>query len=172
MINDSNSDIIDFMIEKNLIIKREFILKSGLKSTYYFDFKGAISYPSLINKISKRLNEFIEDDNACITGVPFGGIPYSLMISQMRDMPMIFVREEDKKHGLHKIIEGENFGKEVIIIEDVITTGMSIYKTIDILRSHDVKIRQIICILDRKQGGVEKLKADGFRVDSLMSCEN
>lgn len=164
-------DIIDFMIEKNLIIRREVTLKTGIKPIYHFDFKGTISYPRLVRAISERLNDFITDDDCCITGIQFGGVPYALLISQMRDMPMIFVREEDKKHALHNVIEGETFGEEVIIVDDVITTGASIYRTIDILKLHDVKVRQIVCILDRQQGGTEKLKSDGYRLDSLMKCD-
>ncbi|QKF93968.1 orotidine 5'-phosphate decarboxylase [Fadolivirus algeromassiliense] len=162
-------DTIQQLKAVNLIKTGDFILKSGQKSNLYFDFKGLNSYPKLISTISYELSKLITGTNVCIAGVPLGGISYAVIVSQIKNLPMILIREEKKNYGTCQQIEGDTFGKELILIEDVITTGSSVINTLKILESNQIKVKQILCILDREAGGVETLTDMGYRISSLFT---
>ena len=85
---------------------------------------------------------------------------------------MILVRNEKKDYGLCHQIDGELFSKEVVLVEDVITTGGSVMEIINILEDHELKIKKIVCILDREAGGVSKLIELGYDVECLMKMSD
>lgn len=158
--------------QKDLIKTGDFTLKSGLKSNLYFDFKSLISYPKLVSDLSFELSKLIVDNDCCIAGVPIGGIPYAVSISYITNLPMILIRDEKKTYGTCNQIEGNTFNKQIILIEDVITTGMSVINTIEILKVNNIHVKQIICILDRESGGVDKLLNLNYNVKSLYKLND
>lgn len=166
-------ELVKCLREVNLIKTGKFILKSGMESNLYFDFKGIISYPKLLLDISHKLSELIDDDKKfCIAGVPIGGLSYAVMVSQIKNLPMIIIRQEKKNYGTCQQIEGNTFNYDVILLEDVITTGESVLGSIDILESNNIKIRKIICILDRECGGVERISKKGYEVVSCFKIND
>lgn len=166
--NPNNENDMPSLIQRlkdiGLIKKGNFILKSGLPSNLYFDFKGLISQPELIYEISIMLSELITCDNVCISGVPIGGIPYAVLVSQITKLPMVIIRDEKKTYGLCHQIEGNTFGRDMILIEDVITTGASVMNTLEILKENGINVKEILCILDRGVGGVQKIVDKGYTV--------
>ena len=163
-----NSDtLIQRLTHIGLIKTGEFTLKSGMKSNLYFDFKGLISQPALIKELSVLVSNLITDTDVCISGVPIGGIPYAVIVSQLTNLPMVIVRDEKKNYGLCQQIEGNTFGKEMILIEDVITTGASVMNTLDILQANNIVVREVVCILDRGVGGVQRVCDAGYKVKTL-----
>ena len=163
----NNSTLIQRLKDINLIKKGDFILKSGIASNLYFDFKGLISQPELIAELSQMISNCITDNNICVSGVPIGGIPYAVLVSQITKLPMVIVRDEKKNYGLCNQIEGNTFGREMILIEDVITTGGSVMNTLNILESNNIIVKEVICILDRGIGGVQKVIDKGYKVNVL-----
>ena len=86
------------------------------------------------------------------------------------DKPLIYMRKEVKAHGLGKEIEGEwQAGERVVIIEDLITSGGSTIQTADRLRAAGLVVEEAIVLIDREQGGVEKLAAAGIRAHSVFT---
>lgn len=164
-------DLIKQIKQYNIIKQGLFTLKSGEKSHLYFDFKSAMTYPKLMAEISYELSKLVMDD-ATICGVPYGGLAYATIISQLKNMPMILIRKEKKEYGLCQQIEGKLFNNQVVLIEDVITTGASILETIDILKKYDIVVKQIVCILDREAGGVIQLKKMGYNVSVLLTLSD
>ena len=168
--------LIKSLLNTRIINTQEVILKSGQKSNFYFDFKSLSKHPELLNNISYELSKLITNFNATLIGVPMGGIPYSVQISSILNMPYILVRSNLKQYGMNKQLEGYNGENiEVILIEDVITTGKSVLEMIDLLKCsyrNCIKIVQIICILDREAGGTEKLRKMGYNVSSLYNLSN
>lgn len=156
----------------NLIKTGNFTLKSGLQSNLYFDFKGLNSYPKLVAEISYELSKLMDSNDVCVAGVPIGGMSYAFMVSYIKNVPMVLIREEKKTYGTCQQIEGNTFGKDLILIEDVITTGGSVIGTLEILKKNGINVRQVLCILDREQGGVEKLLGTGYHVTSLLKMSD
>ena len=141
--------MIQELIDTDCIKKGNFTLKNGTKSNYYFDIKNIIATPSLIKKIGdgiyKQLPEF---DIIC--GIPYGGLPIAIYISVTYNKPLIYIRDKQKTYGTQKLIEGKYQRTDrCIIIDDVITTGGSINKTISVLEDL-VNIVDVAVVLDRR----------------------
>lgn len=162
--------IIPTLKQHNIIKTGNFTLKSGMQSNLYFDFKGVMAYPKLMADIGYELSKLVLNDYV-LCGVPLGGIPYAVLTSHILSRPMILLREEKKSYGMGNQIEG-NCDGNVILIEDVITTGGSVISCIELLKSCGVNVVQVVCILDRQVGGVKKLEDMGYMVKSLFKMDD
>ena len=144
------NEIIKELIESNCIKFGNFVLKSGDVSKYYYDMKNLISNPLLLKKIGDELYNLL-DDFDIICGIPYGALPIATYISTQYNKPLIYIRDKQKEYGTQKMIEGE-YKKEdrCVIIDDVITSGMSLQAEIEKLRDH-VTIVDIAVIINRQQ---------------------
>lgn len=162
------NEILGLMIKKNIIQFGNFTLKSGLKSNIYINCKLLMSYPDMLRSVAFKLSEFINDDKIMIAGVPLGGIPISTIIANNLNLPMIMIRKQIKNHGTNNIIEGKIREKNIILIEDVFTTGNSTLKTIEMIENFGLKVIQIIAIIDRGYGALKLFKNKGYKVNVLF----
>ena len=144
--------MINDLINNGCIKNGNFKLKSGEISKYYFDMKNIISYPKLMKDLGDKMYELIRNDCDLLCGVPMGAVPICSYISTKYDIPMIMVRDVVKDYGTSKKIEG-NYDKKnkCVIIEDVITTGGSVNKVIELLKDK-VDIIGVVVLLDRQEG--------------------
>lgn len=144
--------MISTLLETNCIKSGCFKLKSGEISKYYFDMKQLISHPDLLKEIGNKMYSLLDNKCDLLCGVPIGGLPICSYISINYNIPMIIVRNEQKDYGANKQIEGKyTSNNKCIIIEDVVTTGGSVQKIIDVLKDK-VEIIGILSILNRQQG--------------------
>ena len=144
--------MIQELIHGDCIKYGSFKLKNGETSKYYFDMKGLISYPKLLSDIGDKMYKLIEGECDLLCAVPIGGLPVCSYISTKYNIPMIMVRNENKNYGTNKQIEGKYSKKnKCIIIEDVITTGGSVNKVVDLLKDK-VDLIGVIVIMDRQEG--------------------
>lgn len=156
----------------NILKSGTFELKSGQTTDIYFDFKVLSSYPQFISSLSYELSKLITDPDVCVAGVPIGGMIYAIIISQIKNQPLVIIRDCQKKYGTCQQIEGQTFDKPLVLIEDVITTGSSVLSTLEILKASNIPVKQIICILDRENGGFEKIQQAGYNVQSLYKLSD
>ncbi len=101
---------------------------SGLLSPVYTDNRILISHPNERKKVIDAWVELLKsvDDFDVIAGTSTAGIPHAAWIAEKMDKPMIYIRNEAKKHGKHNQIEGVlKTGQKTVIIEDLISTGKS-----------------------------------------------
>lgn len=152
---DLEKQSIDIIIEKlkdiGVLKYGDFTLKSGMHSNYYCDFRTLLSYPNILKSIYNLIPNAIFEDIDLVCGVFFGGMQLANMISFERNIPQIFVRDSEKGYGTKKQIEGAFVeGQTVLLIEDVITTGQSVMKQVEILESYGLKIK-ILTILKRNE---------------------
>jgi len=142
--------MIDELINKNIIQKGKFTLKSGETSNIYIDLKKVISYPQLHEKLCNEITKLINPNGDLICGTPYGAVSFTSYISISKNIPMIFLRKEQKNYGTNKLIEGEFIeGQKVTLIEDVTTTGNSVIESARKLEEHGLIISQIITIFSR-----------------------
>ena len=168
-------EIISTCIELGCFRHGVFTLKSGKKSNYYIDLRSIISYPDFLKEfcelIGKLVIEKTENSKKILCGLPYAGLPYAFGVSMLYNIPMIMLRKEAKKHGTAKMIEGTyHKDDELILLDDILTSGTSIIESLQHLK--DFKIKIIIVIVDRCEGGKEKLEKMGFDVFSLFTIND
>lgn len=150
-------------------LRGEFLLRSGKISNEYFDKYKFESNPTLLYNIAKYLKEFISDSTEVLAGLEMGGIPLATALSLQTGLPLVFVRKKAKEYGTRKIAEGsEVYGRRVLIVEDVITSGGQVVLSADDLRASGAIISNAICVIDRESGGTEALEKVGIKLQSLF----
>ena len=173
-----NPNLLKSLIDINVIKTGDFILKSGIKSSIYIDLRLLLNEPSIIKEISYELYKKIEFNNLNISntklcGIPYGALPFSCCLSTEFNIPQIIVRKEAKTYGTKKLIEGVfQEDDELILIEDIVTTGSSIIELIDKLKEYNLNIKQIIVIIDRSNNQMENVKKLGYNITSLFSIKD
>lgn len=162
----------DILVETNAISFGSFVLASGKKSPFYIDMRLIPSFPNLFNEVCDMYvqligNEISEVDR--IVGVPTAGLLFATLVSHKLGLPLIYVRKEQKTHGRGKMVEGVlEQGNKVVIIDDLITTGGSLIKSIKNIREEDGIVEDVAVFLDREQGGAKKLSEIGVRLHSIL----
>lgn len=133
-------------------------LRSGQVSNQYFDKYLFESNPVLLLAIAKQLKELIPPETEVLAGLEMGGIPVATALSLQTGLPAVFVRKEAKKYGTCKLAEGVDItGKNVCIIEDVITTGGQILLSTKDLRELGAKVHHVLGVIERtKERGKRK----------------
>lgn len=106
-----------------------FTWTSGIKSPIYCDNRLIMSYPKIRKQVAEGFAKKIKEsypDVECIVGTATAGIPHAAWISDIMNLPMLYVRSSAKEHGKTNQIEGKiEKGKKVVVIEDLISTGKS-----------------------------------------------
>ncbi len=125
---------------------------SGWFSPIYCDNRKTLSHPNIRNFIKNELVEIIRKNypNAdVIAGVATGAIAIGALIADEMDLPFIYVRSSSKGHGLGNRIEGDlNSGKNVVVVEDLISTGMSSLSAVDALRESEFNVLGMVSIFN------------------------
>ena len=130
--------------------KNPFTWASGWQSPIYCDNRKVLSYPSVRTYIRQVFVDVIMEKYGkpdVIAGVATGGIAIGALIAEQMGLPFIYVRSSAKEHGMQNQIEGYyEEGQNVIVIEDLISTGGSSLKAVDALRNGGLKIRGLVAI--------------------------
>lgn len=151
----------------------KFTLKSGIESPFYVDLRPLASNPTILKKLSHFLLECIDKTTTeLICGVPYAALPMATAMSLESGIPLIIKRKEAKAYGTKKLIEGiYKAGQQCAVVEDVITSGKSLLETLPEIENEGIKVRDILVVLDREQGGKALLEDKGYRVHTLFTIQ-
>ena len=118
-----------------------FTFSSGIKSPIYCDTRRLISYPKERKKIISGFLEKIKDmEIESVIGVATGGISWGAWLSDKLDVPFGYARSSHKDYGKKQSIEGNiDFDKNILVIEDVVSTGGSLGRAINLLKESSAK---------------------------------
>jgi len=123
---------------------------SGWKSPIYCDNRKTLSYPDLRRQIREAFTEVIQREYGTpdvIAGVATGAIAMGVLTAEAMDLPFVYVRSSQKKHGLQNTIEGEfKSGQRVVVIEDLVSTGNSSLRAVDALRETGAEVLGMVAI--------------------------
>ncbi len=154
----------------------EFKLVSGQTSHYYLDGKQVTLDAEGARLVGYGILELLGDSLPdAVGGMSIGADPITaavITIAGVQGKPLrgFMVRKEAKGHGMKKYIEGPvQDGEEVVIVEDVVTTGGSSLTAIERCEEFGLKVRHVIAIIDRLQGGREAFENAGYKFSSLLT---
>ncbi|WP_299206026.1 orotate phosphoribosyltransferase [Brumimicrobium sp.] len=132
--------------------KNPFTWSSGWKSPIYCDNRKTLSYPNIRTFIRQGFTKTIIDTYGkpdIIAGVATGGIAMGALVAQELGVPFIYVRSSAKGHGLENMIEGDySTGLNVVVIEDLISTGGSSLKAVEALKAAELNVKGVVAIFD------------------------
>lgn len=165
------SSLADGLLAAGCIKFGEFTLKSGLKSPIYIDLRRIISHPGLLREIGMAYLPILSNLNFDrIAGLPYAAIPIATAVSLQGNYPMIYPRKEVKAYGTRAEIEGEyHAGETVVVIDDLATTGGSKFEAIEKLTAVDLKVKDIVVLVDRQSGARESLEQAGYAMHSVLT---
>ena len=169
---DYQKNFLTLALEANALKFGEFTLKSGRKSPYFFNASALIEHGSL-DKLGEILAAKVKDSNLefdMIFGPAYKGIflgsILATKLSKLGNMPICFNRKEVKDHGEGGSLIGALPKGNVLIIDDVISSGLAIREALDYLRKYDVNVAGALVTLDRQeQGQNTKLMASSELID-------
>ena len=142
----------------------EFTLSSGKKSDFYVDCRKVTLHPQGAKLIGKIILEKIKGLKVdAIGGLTLGADPITSAVVTLSDIPGFIVRKKAKEHGTQQKIEGLiEKGWNVVIVEDVATTGASALQAIEAAEATGAKVVKVIAVVDREEGAAESLKSYDF----------
>ncbi|MBI9081465.1 MAG: orotate phosphoribosyltransferase [Pseudodesulfovibrio sp.] len=156
----------------------DFTLTSGKKSEYYFDCKQTALHPEGGYLIGRLFFEMLKEYEAeGVGGMTLGADPLVSGVTVVshiegRPLPGFIIRKKSKGHGTDQYLEGlANFNKgdKVVLLEDVCTTGGTLITAAERVRDAGLEIVGVLAVLDREEGGREKLKEAGLQLDSIFT---
>jgi orotate phosphoribosyltransferase len=127
-----------------------FTWASGWKSPIYCDNRKTLSYPETRDFIRDQFVSVIKEQYSgveYIAGVATGAIAQGVLVAQELNLPFIYVRSSPKSHGLENLVEGIiDFGKKVVVVEDLVSTGGSSLKAVQALRKEGFDVMGMCAI--------------------------
>lgn len=127
-----------------------FTLRSGITSQEYFDKYAFESQPTLLKALAEHMAPLIPSDTDALASLEMGAIPIGTALSLHTGLPITFVRKKAKDYGTKKICEGLDIqSKKLCVIEDVITTGGQVIKSVEDLRQEGGIINAVLCAIYR-----------------------
>ena len=158
--------IADLLLKHKAIEFGEFTLASGKKSPYYVDVKSAVTNPDLLAAIASAIAHAHPFD--VVAGVAVGGIPLAVATSIITKKPYAIIRAAEKSHGKKDVIIGTVKDTDVLLVEDVTTSGGSALYGINALRAAGARADRVVTVVDREQGAGEMLRQQGVRLLPLV----
>jgi len=170
--------LIELLTERSFERKRV-TLASGRESDFFIDCKQTMltaeGHALLGSLMFAALGQLGEVE--AVGGVELGGCPLASAVSLVsfqrgRPLPALYVRKERKDHGSARLVEGDKSlrpGLRVALLEDVVTTGGSSLKALEVLRQVGCNPVGIVAIVDRLEGGAENIRAAGVPLVTLTT---
>ena len=155
----------------------EFKLTGGGTSSYYFDGRLVTLDPEGSHTVASALLPVLDSYNvAAAAGPAVAAVPMVASIATAsyaagRPVKALIVRPERKKHGTGKIIEGSpRPGDRVAVVDDTCMTGGSLLHAIDTVEEAGCEVVLVACILDRREGGSDAIRARGYAFFSFLEA--
>ena len=151
-------------------IKGEFLLRSGVTATEYFDKYLFEANPIILKGIAENLKALLPKNYDQLAGLEMGGIPIVTALSLETGSQALFVRKEAKEYGTCKLAEGGDIkGKALVIVEDLVTSGGAIIDAVKELRARGAIVKNVLCVIDREGTGRENLEALDLHFSPLFT---
>lgn len=167
------------LIQEKALRFGEFTLASGKKASYYLDCREITLDAQGARLVGEGMLDLIAGDMpALVGGMAIGADPITaaiLTLAGVKGLPLrgVMVRKEAKQHGTGKFVEGPfQAGESLVIVEDVVTTGGSSLLAIERCEAVGLKVKRVLAIIDRLEGGREAFAAKGYELTTLFTVRD
>ncbi|WP_049927284.1 orotate phosphoribosyltransferase [Halopiger goleimassiliensis] len=165
-----NQELIDALRAADAVEFGEFELSHGGTSEYYVDKYLFETDPTCLEAIAEAFAERIDSDDK-LAGVALGAVPLAAATSVAADVPYVIARKQRKEYGTANLIEGRlEDGEEVVVLEDIVTTGTSLVEAIEALREAGATVERALVVVDREEGGRENVEDAGVEMEALVTA--
>ncbi len=166
MISNEN-DILDIFKKTGALLEGHFLLTSGRHSNMYFQCAKVLQYPEYTEQVCGIIADYFKDyEIDTVISPAMGGIIVGQEVARQLNKRSIFAEREDKKLTLRRGFNIDK-GEKVLVCEDVVTTGGSVFEVIDIVKQQGGEVVGVGYIVDRSNGKVNF----GFPQKSTMKME-
>jgi orotate phosphoribosyltransferase len=165
----ANQELIAALREADAVKYGEFELSHGGTSSYYVDKYVFETNPRCLELIAEAFADRLGDDT--LAGVALGGVPLVAVTSVETGLPYVIARKQAKEYGTGNRIEGElREGEDVVVIEDIATTGQSAIDAAEALRAAGAVVNRVLVVVDREEGATENLADHDLELESLVTA--
>lgn len=155
------------------LLRGDFTLRSGRKSSFYFDKYRFETRPDLLRPVAEHLAAMLPDDADRLAGAELGGVPLAAAVALQTGLPFVIVRKAAKGYGTEKRLEGEmRAGEHVVLVEDVATTAGAALSAVEALREAGAGKVSALVVLDRQEGAEQAFRNAGVPYQTLFTAES
>lgn len=176
---ESNLDLAQMIFDLGGVQFGQFELPGTAgNSPIYVNPRVLISEPRMLRRIGRLINSAIASDRtrmrphlasfAAVAGVPMGGLHIATAYALESDTPLVFLHRQDSDETQDGIEGSITPGQTVIVMDDLMTGGRSILQAANRLEDAGMRVRDAIVLIDREQGGIERLKEHGYNVRPIL----
>ena len=155
-------------LREHAYLEGDFVLRSGKRSRYYLDKYRFETRPDLLRALGERIADKVaevEPDATLLAGPELGAVALAAAASLAGGLPFLIVRKEQKEYGTSKRLEGVyREGECVCVVEDVVTSGGAAVAAVHALREEGLRVRTVVCVVDREEGGADALARVAVRL--------
>lgn len=169
--DETREELIAALREADAIRVGEFELSHGGTSEYYVDKYLFETDPSCLRQIAAAFADRLDATDATLAGVALGAVPLVAVTAAELNRPYVIARKQAKSYGTGNRIEGRLAAdEEVVVIEDIATTGQSAADAVEALREAGATVERVLVVVDREEGATETLAAHDAVLESLVTA--
>ena len=174
----ANDELIAALRDADAVKYGEFELSHGGTSDYYVDKYVFETDPHCLGLIGEAFAETLASadwytEGTTLAGVALGAVPLVAVTSVETGTPYVIARKQQKEYGTANLIEGDlTEGEEVVILEDIATTGQSAVDAAEALREAGATVSHVLVVVDREEGARENLADSDLELHSLVTASD
>jgi len=168
--------LIDTLRDAEAVKYGEFELSHGGTSNYYVDKYVFETSPACLELIAGAFDDLLGetpgvDPDTKLAGVALGAVPLVAVTSVATSRPYVIVRKQRKEYGTGNLVEGNlEAGEEVVVLEDIATTGQSAIDAAEALREAGATVEHVLVVVDRQEGAAANLADHDLELGSLVTA--
>ena len=165
----TNQALIDALRDADAVQYGEFELSHGGTSDYYVDKYLFETNTQCLELIAAAFAAEIDEPK--LAGVALGAVPLVAVTAVETGRPYVIARKQAKEYGTGNRIEGRlDEGEEVVVLEDIATTGTSAVEAAEALHEAGAVVNRVLVVVDREEGAAETLAEHGLELDALVTA--
>ena len=163
-------------LRRHAVLEGDFVLRSGRRSSHYFDKYRFATRPELLAPLGRRLADAVarfEPHAVRLAAPELGAVALAASASLESGLPFVIVRKQAKEYGTAQRLEGEfEPGERVCLLEDVVTSGGAALEAVEALRAAGLQCSVAVCVVDREEGGADALARHAVRLRPLFRASD